>query len=138
CRLTATLERTPLIVPNSVLSAASASVKTVIPRGGDLDVSDMASLCAHSQPPSEAELQGLGPQRSLLIAPSGAYFIVADLNVPKGAFKSFLDNRIMPLLKAVPEGVRIDLGGSAVFLAALQRYSDRIGVYIPFVILIIG
>lgn len=138
CRITRQLETIPEVTPGSVLSAASPSIKLISLSGEDLVVRQSSDLCDAGMTLKEAELAALGPQRPALALDSGAFTIIADVHVSDRRMHAFFESRILPLLKASSPEVLVSVTGGARFLSALEAYSDRIGAFLPFVVLVIG
>lgn len=142
CRVVQFLEARAEVVPNSIVSATSGATKFITEQDGDIVVGDMAANCDASAPASveafQERLAGSGPQRPFLAGRDGQLFVYADLKVVNGAYGPFLGDVTDELGRLAEPGVSIALSGQPVFLAALQTYSERIGLYFPIIILVIA
>jgi uncharacterized protein len=142
CGLVAFLEAQPEIVAGSVLGLASANTKSIREASGDIIVSSMSENCEQA-PLQTRDLinqfaAGTGPQRSFLVGPDDQLFVYADVLVENGAFAPFVSKMKKALPSIIVPGSSATMTGQPVFLAALQVYSERIVIFMPFVILIIG
>ncbi len=137
CTLSAQLERTPGIAPGRVYGFGSDTLKYVSEEAGDLRVVGLREFCDFGESITEDVLAGLGPQRSLILAPNGDLIVYADLNVISGEFDGILTGIDAMLPGLSQSGVSIAYSGQPAFIAQNDRFSKRIAIFFPIIMILV-
>jgi uncharacterized protein len=137
CALTTGLEATPGIVPGQVYGVGADSLKILDSEGDGLNIVGLSSVCDRPEGLSANAAQGLGPQKSLVIAPDGSLVVTAELALSSGEFGPLMQ-QFDGLLASINEpGVRIDYSGQPAFLAQNDAFSKRIASFFPLIMLLV-
>lgn len=141
CAMSAALERTPGVAPGRVYGLGSDALKYVAGGSEQMEVIGLGEFCRGNQPLTEQVLAGLGPMRDLIRAPNGDYVIYADLDVISGLFQPILtdiDQEITQITRdGAAEGIRISYSGQPAFIAQNDRFSKRIALFFPLIMLVV-
>lgn len=137
CALSPALERTPGVAPGRVYGFGSDTLKYVTDEGGDLRVVGLREFCDTGASISEAVLEGLGPQQSLVVTKDGSLVVYADLDVISGEFDSILTGIDAALPALAKPGVSIAYSGQPAFIAQNDRFSKRIALFFPIIMVIV-
>lgn len=137
CALSPALERTHGIAPGRVYGFGSDTLKYVTEEGGDLRVVGLREFCDSGAPISDTVLEGLGPQRSLVVTADGSLVVYADLNVISGEFDGILTGIDAALPALAKQGVSIAYSGQPAFIAQNDRFSKRIALFFPVIMVIV-
>lgn len=137
CALSPALERTRGIAPGRVYGFGSDTLKYVVEQEGDLRVIGLREFCASGASISQAVLDGLGPQRSLVVTHDGSLVVYADLDVISGEFDSILTGIDAMLPALAKSGVSIAYSGQPAFIAQNDRFSKRIAIFFPIIMAIV-
>lgn len=137
CALSPALERTKGVAPGRVYGFGSDTLKYVIEEAGDLRVIGLREFCDSGAPLSKTVLDGLGPQKSLTVTSDGSLVVYADLNVISGEFDGILTGIDAMLPTLAKPGVSITYSGQPAFIAQNDRFSKRIAIFFPIIMLIV-
>jgi uncharacterized protein len=137
CALAGALERTPGVAAGRVYGAGSNTLKHVTASGDALAAVGLADVCLSPDGLSAPVLESLGPQRALVMAPSGALTIYADLDVVSGEFGPLLGRIDQEIGKARQGAVSIVYSGQPAFLAQNDVFSRRIALFFPIIVALI-
>ncbi|RYZ15262.1 MAG: hypothetical protein EON61_00490 [Alphaproteobacteria bacterium] len=137
CALSARLEQTPGIAPGRIYGFGSDTLKYLVEEEGNLRATGLREFCASGEAITETVLAGLGPQRSLTLAPNGNLIVYADLNVISGEFDGILMgiDAFLPSLSG--PGVSIAYTGQPAFIAQNDRFSKRIAIFFPIIMIVV-
>lgn len=141
CAMSAALERTPGVAPGRVYGLGSDALRYVVGDNDQMEVRGLGEFCSSNQPLTEEILAGLGPMRNLIQASNGDYVIYADLDVISGLFQPILESidREIDLITSDGgvSGVRISYSGQPAFIAQNDRFSKRIALFFPLIMLMV-
>ena len=137
CELSERLERTRGVAPGRVYGVGSDALKYVTEEAGDLRVAGLREPCASGQGLAPVVLDGLGPQRALVQAANGELVIYADLNVISGEFDGILTGIDKEISGIAKDGVVIAYSGQPAFIAQNDRFSKRIALFFPVIMLLV-
>lgn len=141
CALSAALERTAGVSPGRVYGLGSDALKYVAANADQLEVIGLGEFCTGNQHLTEDVLAGLGPMRDLIRAPNGDFVVYADLDVISGLFQPTLDDidqAIESIRRDVgADEVRISYSGQPAFIAQNDRFSKRIALFFPLIMLVV-
>ena len=131
CALSSGLQKLSGIAPGRVYGVGTNSLKFVETEGADLSVTGLAQVCSSPGGLTSEILEGLGPQKALVMAPNGDLIVAADLNVISGQFEPLLEGVERLIKRSRVVGVTIDYSGQPAFLAQNDKYSRRIALFFP-------
>jgi uncharacterized protein len=139
CRLVSLLESKPEVIRGSVAGATASSTKYITSLDGYIQAGDMSEACGGFGAESFGQLLAqTGPQQAYLSGRAGELFVYADVKVDAGLISDFVGTLELETNKLVAPGTEIQIAGSPVFLAALQTYSARMGIFFPIIIIVIA
>ena len=140
CRLAERLAADPDVPPRTLAGLGTGSTNLLANRAGALNVEKGTAPCRASGMSMHAAIDGLGPQRDFLVGGNGALVIYADLDIKNGAYLPFRDraNGYIAEIARADKGVTILMTGQPSFLSAIQVYSQRMGLFFPLIMLVIG
>ena len=137
CALSNSLQSLPGIVPDRVYGVGSNTLKYVESAGDDLSVTGLSTVCDSPDGLTPEVLDGLGPQKALMIAPNGDLIVTADLSGTSGNFEKLLGQIDGLVAKSTVAGVRIDYSGQPAFLAQNDKFSKRIALFFPLIMALV-
>ena len=137
CALSIGLQSMSGIVPDRVYGVGANTLKYVESSGDDLAVTGLSQVCDSPQGLTPEILDGLGPQKALMIAPNGDLIITADLSGSSGNFEKLLGQVDALIVKSTISGVRIDYSGQPAFLAQNDKFSKRIALFFPLIMALV-
>lgn len=140
CALTSELGRDTNVVNNSVLGLGSSSTELLRSVDGTLTVESSDTICAQPSIEEENLASLLGPQADLILGDHESLHVFADVRIQNGAYLPF-NSEIQAKIDAITSGigdVLITKTGPPTFWAAMQKYSERMGIYFPIIMLMIG
>lgn len=137
CALSNGLQSMSGIVPDRVYGVGANTLKYVESSGDDLAVTGLSQVCDTPQGLTPEILDGLGPQKALMIAPNGDLIITADLSGSSGNFEKLLGQVDALVVKSTISGVRIDYSGQPAFLAQNDKFSKRIALFFPLIMALV-
>lgn len=141
-RITAALLDTPGVVRGSVLSLAARRAKTIRGTADGMEVRPLMDTVPRTAVEVDALRQAVRANpvylNSILSRDERATAVVAEFDEDAGGFHGMVAK-----VRAIVEGERdgtvdIVVGGFPVYLAEIERYSQRMGVLFPLAVLIIG
>jgi predicted RND superfamily exporter protein len=137
CALSSQLEKTPGVAPGRVYGFGSDTLKYVVEEAGDLRVVGLREFCDTGGALSDRVLDGLGPQRSLVVAPGGELVVYADLDVISGEFDAMLTGIDAQIASINEPGVTVAYSGQPAFIAQNDRFSKRIAWFFPVIMILV-
>lgn len=140
CALAKRLAADPDVAPRAIAGLGTTSTNLVDNGAGALNVEKSSVLCRPGTMTLAQAVNGLGPQRDFLVGSGGALLIYADLAITNGAYLPFRDRAsayLAEIMSATP-GLTITMTGQPSFVSAMQVYSQRMGLFFPLIMLVIG
>ncbi|CAK0744606.1 putative SSD domain-containing protein [Gammaproteobacteria bacterium] len=138
CALIQYLKKDSDVVSRTISGLGSSSTNLLTNRDGSLAIESSDSLCRGTPMSKAAILDGLGPQRDSLIGSGEGLVVYADLNIINGAYLPFYERALRYGHDASAPEIKILMTGQPSFMSAMQIYSQRIGLLLPIVIIVIG
>ena len=141
-RITAALRDTPGVVPGGVLSLSARRAKGMAATADGMEVHRLMEQVPRTPAEIEALRQAVRANPIYLDAivsrDERTTAIFAEFRDPAGGFRSMMD-KVRPIVDREREpSVEIAIGGHPVFLAEMERFSQRMGVLFPLAVLITG
>ncbi|MGQ0696972.1 MAG: efflux RND transporter permease subunit [Panacagrimonas sp.] len=138
CDLAKKLRNDPDVLPRTIAGLGASSTNILLNTNGSLSIEKSDALCARSELSEAQILDGLGPQKDFLVGADEALVIYADLDIKNGAYLPFRERALQYIESVSSEGVTIRMTGQPSFLSAMQIFSERMGLFFPLIMLVIG
>src|SRR6266496_2323876 len=140
-RITDALADLPGVEKGSVFSLARRA-KNIIGTADGLDVRPLIDTMPQKEPEIEAVRQAVRNNPvyvDAIISQDGrTAAVLADFNTDPGGFQGIMD-KVQPIVdRERDDSVEIAIGGRPVYLAQLERYSQRAELLFPVAILVVG
>jgi uncharacterized protein len=137
CSLSAALETMPGIAAGRIYGVGANSLKYVTGQDQDLSATGLAEVCNLPNGLSADILEGLGPQREMIIAPKGDLVVYADTDVVSGELGPLLAKIDAIITTAAQGEAKIAYSGQPAFLAQNDIFSKRIVLFFPLIMALV-
>jgi len=141
-RITHKLREDPGVLKNTILSFAAKRAKSITGTPDGMEIRPLMEKV----PTSREEIERLRKQvednpayLDAVVSKDGkSVAVIADFRDDPKGFRAMMD-RVTPILDAERDGsVRIATGGLPVFLSQLETFSERMGIFMPVAITLVG